>query len=546
MNEIKDRVLNLNFKSWLGENWKVVIFLSLLVGIAYANSLHSDFVSDDTRAILTNNEISRFDSVFKNKTEFLRPLFYFVINKIFAAQPIYYRLINIFFHLGVVVILYSLLCILSSRAIAVIAASILAVHPVAIEAVGWISGGAYSQYSFFVILSLFLYILSYKNNKLFFLSVFSFVLGLLSSGLSIFFPLVIMIFIVSFDSLRRNWRRLAIFFAISGVWAIIYAFKITERIHELSVSFYQKPQMLNPFMQIPIAITSYLELIFWPSNLTLYHSEMRFGWSEYLLRLFIFVLFVSIVIYSYRRSKFVFFWLSFFIANLLLTLTPFGISWIVAERYVYLGSIGIFAVVALSLSRLDDIKNFKILSRIFFILIIIMLTARTVTRNIDWQNEDNLWMATIKTSPSSPNAHNNLGDVYSRQEDFEKAASEFSKAIQLKPDYADAYHNLALTYHKMGRLHDAVVNYNSAIKFNPNLWQSYQNLAAIYFMGKKFDLAKTNLIKAIEISPKSSNLYSSLGVVYLATGEEVLAKNKFEESLSLNPDDPIAKQVMGY
>ena len=96
------------------------------------------------------------------------------------------------------------------------------------------------------------------------------------------------------------------------------------------------------------------------------------------------------------------------------------------------------------------------------------LSVRTITRNADWKNQDTLWLATAKTSPSSPQNHNNLGDYYGRQGDLEKAAEEFKTAIKLKPNYGDAYHNLANIYHQMGEDDLAIENYRKALSFNPN------------------------------------------------------------------------------
>lgn len=543
MATLEERVINFNFKVWLGKNWKVAVFLVLLVCLAYGNCLKGDFVSDDTRSILNNSGIDKAGNILKSPPEFLRPLLYFIVTKTFGKVPLFYRLINVLFHIGTVLSIYLLVHILLGSRIALFSAAILAVHPIQAEAVSWISGGVYSQYSFFLVLSLLTYILSPRSRKLFLVSIAMFVLGLLSSIQSIIFPLIILLFVVSFDSLRKSWKKLLVFFTIDAIWASACLFKILSgRIIDLQTSFYQKPQILNPFEQIPIAITSYLELIFWPRVLTLYHSEMVFSQTEYRIRLVIFIIFLSLIVLSYKRNRQLFFWSSFFMVSLLAFLTPLGISWIVAERYVYLGAIGIFVVFALCMQRLSQVKRMRFAVNILFCLIISSLLVRTFIRNIDWRNEDNLWIATAKTSPSSPNTHNNLGDVYSRHGDLERAAKEFKIAIQIKPGYADAYHNLAHTYHQMDRFSEAAENYQMAIHFNPNLWQSYQNLAGIYFEQNKFKLVKENLQKAVEVNPGNSVLYSNLGVAYLKLGERIKAEELFQKALSLDPDNQMAKR----
>lgn len=542
---IRNRVVNFDFKTWLRKNWKVIVFLVLLVCLAYGNSLKGDFVSDDTRSILNNSMLDgKIGNIFKDPPEFLRPLLYYTLTKTFGRVPLFYRLINILFHSGTVLVVYLLISILVGSRVAFFSAAILAVHPIESEAVSWITGGVYSQYSFFLVLSFLFFILSLKDSKFSLISFITFIFALLSSAQSMILPLLIFLFAVSFGQLGKTWKRLLLFFAIDGIWLIIYLFKFTHRVTQLQTAFYSKPQFYNSLIQIPIAITSYFQLIFWPSELTLYHSEMVFARPEYIIRLIIFLIFLGIVIHSFKRNRFIFFFLSFFIISLLPFLTPFGISWIVAERYVYLGSIGIFVIVALGLEKLGKIKRLKIPVNLLFFLIISALLLRTFLRNIDWRNEDNLWIATAKTSPSSPNTHNNLGDVYSRWGDLEKAALEFKKAIQIKPGYADAYHNLAHTYQKMGKLKEAVTNYQQAIHYNPNLWQSYQNLAGLYLQQNNLELARENLEMAVKINPNSPNLRSNLGVIYFKTGEKIKAKEEFQKALSLDPNEEMARKAL--
>jgi len=158
-------------------------------------------------------------------------------------------------------------------------------------------------------------------------------------------------------------------------------------------------------------------------------------------------------------------------------------------------------------------ENAKMVSQFALVVIIASLSARTIVRNQDWKNEDTLWVATAKVAPSGQQIHNNLGDVYARQGDLNKAAEEFQKAIGINPNYADAYHNLGNTYQAMGQLEAAVENYKKALSINPNLWQSYQNMAAIYFNAEQFDLALENIKKALEINPNDENLKQNVKVV---------------------------------
>jgi len=291
--------------------------------------------------------------------------------------------------------------------------------------------------------------------------------------------------------------------------------KVGTRISGLATQNYTEPGFYNPLIQIPIAIAEYLKLIFWPQALTLYHSELSFTSGEYLIRLVIFLVLGGAVIYAYKKSPYVFFWLSFFIVTLAPTLTPLRIAWVVAERYVYLGTLGVLAVVGLVLKKLSDLEQIRIIGYSVFALIVVLLSVRTVLRNRDWKNQDTLWLAAAKTSPSSPQNHNNLGDLYGRRGDLERSIEEFKKAIELKPGYADAYHNLGNTYQQRGGVEEAIENYQKAIEFNPNLWQSYQNLGAIYFTREEYQLAEKCFQEAIKINPTNLNLQDNLRLIQL-------------------------------
>ncbi|MFZ5366174.1 MAG: tetratricopeptide repeat protein [Patescibacteria group bacterium] len=540
---------HLNFKQWVKQNWKAFAFLTLLVFAVYFNSLGNDFVSDDIGSIKDNPNIGKFSYLTYFQMN-LRAMIIFLTHKIFGLNPLFYRLSNILFHLGSAWVIFILLGFFFRSPIPLFTATIFAVHPILTESVSWISGGPYSNGAFFILFSFLAYIYSVNNKggKFYLISVFSFILALLSNSKLIIFPFILLLYEFCFNpsagGLKINWQKIIPFVGISGLEALYLLGLLGVRITSLETTSYQEPGMYNPLIQIPIAVTSYLELILWPKNLTLYHSEMTFSQLEYLLRLVVFLFFLGGIIWSFKRYRQFFFWSSFFIITLLPTLIPLKIAWIVAERYVYLGTLGIFVLAALAIQKISQIfKNQKV-SYVLLGIILLLLATRTITRNFDWKNQDTLWLATAKTSPSSAQNHNNLGDYYARHGNLEKAAEEFKKAIEINPRYGDAYHNLANTYQQMGKTDLAIESYQKALSFNPNLWQSYQNLATIYFEKEKYDLAKLELEKAIKVNPQNTNLYTNLGIVYLKLGEKQKAQETFQQALQIDPNDQRAKAIL--
>jgi len=513
---LNETPVSFSFSKFIRENRLTLAFLALLVFVSYTNSFGNGFVSDDIAGFLKNENIGKFSSIFAGPAHFSLPAFFqFVAFQIGGLHPFAFRIINILSHLGCVILVYTLLNLSMKKQIAFIAASLFAVHPILTESVSWISGGLYSMYAFLFLLSFLFYLLSKNNQKYIYYSIAFYALSIVSSEKALVLFLVFALYEFSFGSLKYNWKRILPFFLISAVILVLYVGKIGYRVTAVETQTYQAPSgMYNPLLQVPIALGSYLGLIFWPAKLTLYQTEMTFSQGQYIIFVIATLIFLGAIAWGYFKNKKIFFWLLFFIITLLPTITPLKISWIVAERYVYLGTLGIIVCVAMFFDRFIKLnENSKMVGYFALVIIVASLSVRTIIRNRDWKNEDTLWLATAKVAPSGQQIHNNLGDVYARQGDLRKAVEEFQKAIEINPNYADAYHNLANTYQQMGQIDAAVENYQKALSINPKLWQSYQNMAAIYFNAGDFPKALENIKKALEIDPQNQQLQENLKVI---------------------------------
>lgn len=545
---LQQNTKNLRLLGWIQANYPFLLLLIGLIFLTYVNSINNNFLSDDIAEIKNNPQIQTLELTLSRPLGFVRPLLYWLMYHLAELTPSAFRLINYFFHIGSTVVLFAIIQMLYNRPAAVIAASLFAVHPALVEPIVWISGGAYVQYTFFYLLSILFYLLyqRYKTLKLYYLSLVSFFLSLESQQIAITLPLVLSVYEFSLGKLKRRWMQILPFLLMASIWIAFSLATIPERVHTLQTVHYQQKTTQNLFTVIPIAVSSYLELLVFPKDLTLYHSELNFGFFNFAIRSTAILLLFITAIYSFFKDRNYFFWLLFFIINLVPTIitATFGLTWIVAERYLYLASVGIFVSVALFAKYLLERNvNRQVVFGVIIVLLGISIT-RSIIRNIDWASEDNLWVATGKTSPSSPNTHNNLGDVYGRHGDKQAALREFQTAILLKPNYADAYHNLANTYHELQDEPKALENYQKAVEINPNLWQSYQNIAAIYYQQGKFDLALENINNALKINPKNPHLNLNLGIIYLVKGDKLQAKQAFMQVLILDPKNEQANAAL--
>ena len=541
-------------KDWLKNNWYIILGLTFLVFLVYANGLNGAFVSDDINWIPNNPNVGNFGSLFQKQE---RPAIWFIFyfaHAIGGLNPFFYRLPNVLFHAGNVIAIFLLLNLLANRRIAIFTSLIFAVHPILVESVTWIAGGSHAAFTLFFLLSFIFYILSKERVKLYFFTILFFLISLSFSEKAVVLFLIFPLYEITFGSLKKKWKAILPYLIVGVFVTIALLNKIEGKLIGLKIYNYVQPGFDNPLLKIPISITEYLRLIFWPSDLSLYRSELLFTLPQYLTRLGIFLILLLVIGISYRKKRYIFFWLLFFIITLLPTLTPYRVASTVAERYVYIGSLGIFAVVGMILDNLSENEKLKKGIYFIFVVLILALSVRTIVRNRDWLSEDNLWIASAKVSPNDPNVLNNLGDMYTRHKDYQKAIEVLSRAIQLKPNYADAYHNLASSQTALYSqekneeyLKQAIDNYYLAIKYNPFLWQSHQNLGVIYFNIKQYDKAVEQLNKAIEINPSNLNLQYNLGIIYLNSGDTQKAKEILSSVLQKEPDNQtiigILKQI---
>jgi tetratricopeptide (TPR) repeat protein len=541
--QVRARIFQVN-RSWLRLNRWILIILFLLSTLIYVNALPNDFVSDDL-PLISDPRLGSLSYVFNDPTVLLRTTYYAIVYHFFGASSSAFRAGNILFHAITVQLIFLFVWIMAGRKTAFISAVVFAVHPMFVEAITWISGGVYPQYSMFVLATLIAYLFGMRNRRFYVITLVLFISSFLVTFRSIVLPLLIVLLDSSLGLVKKHLKYYAGFIVISAVFGLLLLFHMQVRIEALNASYYIQSGIDNPLLIIPVALSNYFLLLLWPQHLTLYQTELTPSTITYIVEVFVTLGYFYSLWYFYKKNRTIFFFLSFFLISLLPFLTPFRFTWVVAERYVYLGSVGFIA--AFSYGIIYASKKFPHYREIIFSLVtlaVIALSIRTFVRNRDWKNEDTLWVATIKESPSSPNAYNNIGDVYIRNGDFENAAKAFQRAIEIKPDYADAYHNLANTLHRVGKLDEAQEYYDRALSINPNLWQSHIQRADIFAQKKQFELVEQEINIANAISPNNPEILVSYAIFYVMTDNPEKAREYAQKTLQLQPDNKRAREVL--
>ena len=207
-----------------------------------------------------------------------------------------------------------------------------------------------------------------------------------------------------------------------------------------------------------------------------------------------------------------------------------------AEHYLYVPSVG-FAMAAVGLfdPLLDDPRRAKVLYPAG-LLVLMLLSVRTVWRNFDWRDELTLWQKTVQTAPDSARARNNLGGAYLRRSQPELAEAQLESALHIMPDFASARANMGKLYMDRGDLDRAERELHAALALRqsdaiPRLWMG----VVLARKGETSD-AEAQFRSAMDTSQYGAYAYNNLGVLLVRTGRLAEAEPLFREALRLMPD----------
>ncbi|UCC95153.1 MAG: tetratricopeptide repeat protein [Candidatus Omnitrophota bacterium] len=532
---------------YLRHPWNLILIILLGFSV-YLNTLTNTFIWDDD-ALVKNNIYIRSPSYLSNiftqdigkgsgRTFYhyrpLQALTYMLDYSLWKLNAVGYHLTNVLLHIGVALLLYWFITLVSDNLIAFFASLFFVIHPIHTEAVSYISGRADSLAALFLLLCFILYIkyLNTKNIWLFLGILSSCVLALLSRENTLILPVLLGLY-------HYIYRKKSSTIHILPLVGITFLYIIVRII---SVQFLPPHTSTTTtlFQRIPgffIAFASYLKLLILPYPLHMEYGNKIFAFTD--IRVIIgAILFLCLYVYVMRtksKNTLLFFSLSWFLITLIPQSNLYPVGAYMAEHWLYLPSIGFFLVIAWLLRALSQIKNLPMLPHVILIILIFFYGTLTIWQNRYWGNPLHFYKYTAQHAPSSYRVHNNLGKTYSALNQKEKAITSYRRAIELEPEYAESYNNLGLIYYHIGDSQTAVEFFKKAIDVNPNSVSAYTNLGFVYSELGKRNEAMALYEKAIEVNPDYAQGYSGLGILHAMSGNLEKAITLFEKAIAANP-----------
>ena len=532
------------------------------VAMVYSNAVINQFTMDDGLYIVNNPQVTqpslralfapnRISSVFRPAT-FATLAFNW---KLSGLEPLGYHLLNLFFHAGVVWLLFLLLESLlgafsRGKQVAFVAALLFAVHPIHTEAVASVVGRAELLAAGFLLAA---WILHLRDRE--FSALLCFALALLSKESAVaFLPMVLV-----GDYATGQWKARGRYFRIAGMTVLYLGILWTVqggRFGQATISMLDNPlasvsagwRVLNALR----VAWKYVALQLYPAVLSCDYSFRQIpvfrDWRHTLPAALATAAIVSAWFWAIRTRQMGVVLAGGIYAAAFATaaniLVPTGT--VMGERLAYLPSVGFCLLAALCWSWLEQRQ--RVLAWGVLAVVLAAFGARTMLRNRDWKDNLSLFSAAVRAVPQSAKMHSFLATEYMDRQQYEESRKEFQIALQINPDFPDALSNFGLLEMKQGNNQHAGELMEKALfqsdRSNPNYDSMTVNFAVLLSRNNHVDGALDLMNREIAESPGTVRAWSTRALIHMKRGEFAAARADAEAAMQLDPEDSQTQEAL--
>ncbi len=147
----------------------------------------------------------------------------------------------------------------------------------------------------------------------------------------------------------------------------------------------------------------------------------------------------------------------------------------------------------------------------------------------------------------------NRGVEWRLKGDIERAISDYDEAIRLDPKYADAYYNRCIAYNRQQKYDLALPDCSKAIALGPGTGTTlnatgqeklsadrsksdyYNQRGVVYYGRKEIDRAIADFSAALRLYPKNATALDNRALAYDKKGDSARAKADRDAAKRLNP-----------
>jgi tetratricopeptide (TPR) repeat protein len=220
-----------------------------------------------------------------------------------------------------------------------------------------------------------------------------------------------------------------------------------------------------------------------------------------------------------------------------------------SDHYTYLPQIGLYILITWAVA--DVIAQAREHARrvVFGIAapaVIVLLGWHAFVQTSYWKNSETLWTHALAVTSNNDVAYNNLGFLFLRRGQLDRAISHFNTALNIRSSNAATHYNLgraliqnnlANALARKGLPGEAIAHYEEAVKLRADYADAYYNFGSVLFQQGRLDEAITKWQKALTIQPRDAEVHRNLGGAFRKKGMLKEAIVEYQQALEIVPQD---------
>ena len=545
---------------WLAAG--IIVLATLAV---YSNSLRNPFVFDDQVALTQNPSIRQLwplgEVLIPPPTSTLggRPIanLSFALNYALGGDsPWGYHAVSLTLHFLTALLFFGIVRrsvgrIFASRCgeavpIALTAALLWALHPLATGTVSYVSQRTELLMALFYLLTLYGFIRGLERSPQFWLplSIAACALGTASKEVMVTAPFTVLLYDCAFvsGSVREAWRRRWTYYVGLGATWLLLAFLMSSQLAERSVGFGLGVSWWNYLLTECQAVVLYLTLSLWPHLLVFDYGPLFVNRALSVLpHAIVLAGTIGGVLLAWTRKPALGFVAGWFFIVLAPTssVVPLVLQPI-AENRAYLPLLGLVTLAVLGVRAVAGLRGLSAL-----LALAALFGVSTIQRNETYRTESALWVDTIAKRSENPRAQTNLGSALFRQGHHSEAMKLFASAVRLDPTYPEAQNDLGYGALFLGDIATAIPHLQEAVRLRPNFAMARNNLAAAYNEAKRFAEALALGESALQLAPLMPEAHYNVGESLMGLGRVAESVAQFEAELRSQPEHANALYFLG-
>jgi Flp pilus assembly protein TadD len=447
---------------------------------------------------------------------------------------------NVVVHAGSALLVLEILRRLRFNAWAAgIGASVFAMHPIQVEAVGWVAGMKDVLAGMLSLAAILLNLpqsdppsnLKPRTSLSFIFATLCVTLAMLAKPIAMMTPLIAIA--IDLCLLGRFRPRVLIWFVPAIMCAIIARLAQPAAFAGIVVPLWARPTIAGD------SIAFYLYKLVWPVKFCVDYGrtprETLASHCPYLTALV--PLAIAVVLWIKRRAiPAVVIGAVIILLGILPVsgLVPFDfqIYSTVADHYFYLPMFGVAMIVASALNS----KQIRALA----VVVIALLGVQSWRQSLTWKDSISLFSHALEVNPRSWTSHDNLARAALQAGKIDEAKAQCLAAIAINPNVGVTYDKLAVCLAAEGKEPEAIDAYRTAARLqetDPTAWAGLGDL-----LSKAGD--RTGAIDAythaVDATPLDANLQVNLASLLAEDGEFDRAIETYRTALRINPKSPEA------